>query len=408
MSVNERQAVLDCLIEINEKGSLSHIVIGDVLYKYDYLPPEKKAFIKKVTEGTTEKLLVIDEVLNRYLKNGIDKQKPVIRNLLRMSVYQILFLDKIPDSAVCNEAVKLAKSKGLTGLAGVVNGVLRNICRNKDDITTDKGGVPDWIREHLVESYGEDKACKILEDIDRVHPVTVRVRKKIEDMSSFIPTGILPDAYYLKEHVSPRDVNGYDDGAFVIQDAAGMHVALMADIKEGQDVLDLCAAPGMKSLHVYDMGGNVIACDITERKRALIEDNIRRCVENTPGHFIKTMVSDATVYNSEFEDRFDVVLADVPCSGLGVMGRKSDIRHKTQKEDLSSLSEYQKKIIDNAVRYVKKGGKLVYSTCTLNPGENEENAAYAVRKHSLKLQKEHQFIPGIDKTDGFYIAVLIK
>lgn len=408
MAVNEREIILDCLIEINEKGALSHLVLGDVLLKYDYLTGEKKAFIKKVTEGTVEKLIVIDEVINAYLKNGIGKQKPLVRNLLRMSVYQILFLDKIPDSAVCNEAVKLAKSRGFSGLSGLVNGVLRNICRHKGEVTTDKCGVPEWIREHLVSCYGEDKTKAILDDIDKVHPVTVRLRKDGTDMSVLTPSGILPFAYYLKERVSPRDVRGYEEGTFVIQDVAGMHVALMAEIKSGDNVLDLCAAPGMKSLHAYDMGANVTACDISERKTDLINENIKRCVHNTPEHYIKTVVSDATEFKADFEGAFDVVLADVPCSGLGVMGRKSDIRHKTKKEDLNSLSEYQKKIIDNAVRYVKRGGRLVYSTCTLNPSENEENARYIVDEHGFKLVKESQFFPGIDGTDGFYIAVLIK
>ncbi len=408
MAVNEREIILDSLIEINEKGSLSHLVLGDVLQKYDYLTGEKKAFIKKVIEGTVEKLIVIDDVINSYIRNGIDRQKPLIRNLLRMSVYQILFLDKIPDSAVCNEAVKLAKSRGFSGLSGLVNGVLRNICRHKDDISTDKCGVPEWIREHLISCYGEDKAEAILGDIDKVHPVTVRIRKKGTDMSVLIPSDILPFAYYLKERVSPKDVKGYEEGSFVIQDVAGMHVALMADIKEGEQVLDLCAAPGMKSLHAYDMGANVISCDISERKTDLINENIKRCIDDTPEHYIKTIVSDATEYKKDFEEEFDVVLADVPCSGLGVMGRKSDIRHKTKKEDLESLSEYQKKIIDNAVRYVKKGGKLVYSTCTLSPAENEENALYAVNKHGFRLIKERQFFQGIDGTDGFYIAVLVK
>ncbi|MCR4789304.1 MAG: 16S rRNA (cytosine(967)-C(5))-methyltransferase RsmB [Lachnospiraceae bacterium] len=408
MAANEREIILDCLIEINEKGALSHIALRSVLEKYDHLSPNSKAFIKRVVEGTVENQITIDGIIDSYSKVRTGKQKPLIRTLLRMSVYQIMYLDKVPESAVINEAVKLVKKRGFTGLSGFVNGVLRTISKNSEKIRIEDKDVPEWIREHLISCYGEEKTGLILEDINKIHPVTVRLRGEGADPDALEETGILPFAYYLKGRRSPADIKGFKEGAFVIQDVAGMHVCLMADIKEGDKVLDLCAAPGMKALQAYDMGADVTACDISEKKTGLIVDNIRRCVKEDGESRIRTMVSDATVFEPGFENKFDKVICDVPCSGLGVMGRKSDIRHKTKKEDLDELFLIQRKILDNAVRYVKDGGRLIYSTCTMNPGENEENAAYIADRYGFVLEKERQFLPGIDKTDGFYIAVLDK
>lgn len=405
MAVNEREIILDSLLEINEKGALSHIVLGAVLEKYDYLPDKSKAFIKKVTEGTVEKQISIDKAINRYSKLDAAKLKPVIRTLLRMSIYQILYLDRVPDSAVCNEAVKLAKKRGFKTLSGYVNGVLRNVCKNKDTQDNASSDIPEWITDHLVQCYGQEKAGLMIGDIQKVHPVSVRVRKDGADMSVLKPSGILPFAYYLKEKTAPAHVRGYEEGAFVIQDIAGMHVALMGEIKPGQRVLDVCASPGMKAIHAFDMGGCVTACDISEKKVDMIRKSMERCIESTKDHYMETEVADATVFLPQYAEAFDVVIADVPCSGLGVMGRKSDIRHKTKKEDLDSLPEYQKKILDNVVNYVKKGGRLIYSTCTMNPKENEENVLYLTQKYDFALKTQRQFLPGIDNTDGFFIAV---
>lgn len=411
MAVNEREIVLDSLIEILDKNQFSHVVEKAVLDKYDYLDSKQKAFIKRMCEGTIEKLILIDDVINSYSKVKVNKQKPVIRGILRLSVYQILFMDKVPDSAVCNEAVKLAGKRGFKSLGGFVNGVLRNISRDKDKIDTDSDNMPEWIKNHLIDSYGEERARTIIEDINKEHPVTIRIRdnSSVTEDDGLTAAEGYDDVYLLTKGISPADIRGYDEGRFTVQDVASIEAVKKAEIKKGDLVLDVCAAPGGKSILAYDLGAKVISRDISDYKVSLIDENIRRCKVNTSTRndsYIATQVHDATIKDESLTDKVDVLIADLPCSGLGVMGRKSDIKYKTRKEDLETLPVLQKQIIDVIIGYVKKGGVLMYSTCTMNPAENEEQVKYIIDKYPFKVEYEKQFLPGIDKTDGFYIARL--
>lgn len=411
MAVNEREIVLDSLIEILDKNQFSHVVEKAVLDKYDYLDSKQKAFIKRMCEGTIEKLILIDDVINSYSKVKVNKQKPVIRGILRLSVYQILFMDKVPDSAVCNEAVKLSGKRGFKSLSGFVNGVLRNISRDKDKIDTDSDNMPEWIKNHLIDSYGEERARTIIEDINKEHPVTIRIRdnSSVTKDDGLTAAEGYDDVYLLTKGISPADIRGYDEGRFTVQDVASIEAVKKAEIKKGDLVLDVCAAPGGKSILAYDLGAKVISRDISDYKVSLIDENIRRCKVNTSTRndsYIVTQVHDATIKDESLTDKVDVLIADLPCSGLGVMGRKSDIKYKTRKEDLETLPVLQKQIIDVITGYVKKGGVLMYSTCTMNPAENEEQVKYIIDKYPFKVEYEKQFLPGIDKTDGFYIARL--
>lgn len=411
MAVNEREIVLDSLIEILDKNQFSHVVEKAVLDKYDYLDSKQKAFIKRMCEGTIEKLILIDDVINSYSKVKVNKQKPVIRGILRLSVYQILFMDKVPDSAVCNEAVKLSGKRGFKSLSGFVNGVLRNISRDKDKIDTDSDNMPEWIKNHLIDSYGEERARTIIEDINKEHPVTIRIRdnSSVTEDDGLTAAEGYDDVYLLTKGISPADIRGYDEGRFTVQDVASIEAVKKAEIKKGDLVLDVCAAPGGKSILAYDLGAKVISRDISDYKVSLIDENIRRCKVNTSTRndsYIVTQVHDATIKDESLTDKVDVLIADLPCSGLGVMGRKSDIKYKTRKEDLETLPVLQKQIIDVITGYVKKGGVLMYSTCTMNPAENEEQVKYIIDKYPFKVEYEKQFLPGIDKTDGFYIARL--
>lgn len=411
MAVNEREIVLDSLIEILDKNQFSHVVEKAVLDKYDYLDSKQKAFIKRMCEGTIEKLILIDDVINSYSKVKVNKQKPVIRGILRLSVYQILFMDKVPDSAVCNEAVKLAGKRGFKSLSGFVNGVLRNISRDKDKIDTESDNMPEWIKNHLIDSYGEERARTIIEDINKEHPVTIRIRdnSSVTKDDGLTAAEGYDDVYLLTKGISPADIRGYDEGRFTVQDVASIEAVKKAEIKKGDLVLDVCAAPGGKSILAYDLGAKVISRDISDYKVSLIDENIRRCKVNTSTRndsYIVTQVHDATIKDESLTDKVDVLIADLPCSGLGVMGRKSDIKYKTRKEDLETLPVLQKQIIDVITGYVKKGGVLMYSTCTMNPAENEEQVKYIIDKYPFKVEYEKQFLPGIDKTDGFYIARL--
>lgn len=415
--INEREVVLDSLLEILENGEYSHIVEKAVLDKHDYLKQNEKAFIKRVTEGTIENLLAIDEIINRYAKTKTNKQKKIIRNILRMSVYQILYMDKVPSAAVCNEAVKLAGKRGFRTLGGFVNGVLRNIVRDKAKLEKEKiSTMPDWIVEHFEKEFGKEKAEIIIEAFDKPSPVTIRGRRKLKESALYTPVPLEDNVYTLTPGASLREIEGYEDGAFVVQDIDSMSVCKMAEIKEGMLVIDVCASPGGKSIQAYDLGARVISCDISDYKVNNIRSNLERCqieesslekVLGKEGSFV-ALVQDATIYNSLFEEKADIVIADVPCSGLGVLGKKSDIRFKTSSEDLLSLPKIQRTIIDNVYHYVKKGGILMYSTCTLNSKENEEQVKYITENLPFELWDEKLFVPGIDKGDGFYVAKLVR
>lgn len=394
MAVNEREVVLDMLLSLRE-GKLSHTILKDTLDSYLYLDKSSRGFITRLYEGTIEKRLYLDYIIDGYSKTPVKKMKPVIMLLLEISVYQLFFMDRVPDSAAINEAVKLAKKRGLTGLSGFVNGVLRNIARNKDNIVLPdknkdnikyleiKYSTPKAVVEHFIKDYGSEKAEEILEAFEEKRPLTARVTrgnreeliKKLEGEG--VKTGsdtVFPESVRILELDNLGFLESFENGDFVIQDESSQFIGKIVELPKGARVLDLCAAPGGKSLLFAGMEevDEIISCDITESKTELIEDNIRRIGTDK----IRTKVNDASVFNPDFEERFDLVICDLPCSGLGVMGRKRDIKYNVTEDKIRELAILQKKILENAVRYVKKGGRLIYSTCTMTKAENEENFTF--------------------------------
>lgn len=446
---NTRELVLDVLMEVLEKGAYSHLVIRDVFDKYNYSDSRDKAFVKRVTEGTLERLIQIDYILNRFSKVPVSRMKPLIRNLMRMSVYQLLFMDNIPDGAVCNEAVKLAGKRGLRGLSGFVNGVLRTIARNKNELPyperaqgdkaylSVKYSMPEWLVELWLSAYGTEKTECILEGLLQEHPVTVRFReerwshKKEEWLAALRKAEVeakqhsyLPYAYQLKNTQGIRNLPGYEEGWFTVQDVSSM---LAAEISGsfGQEggtqilVLDVCASPGGKAMHMADRigkKGKVLARDLSQYKASLIRDNIERMgYEN-----IEVQVYDACEPDEGLIGKADLVLADLPCSGLGVMGKKRDIKYRIRKEALAELEALQRQILHVIWQYVKPGGLLIYSTCTMNPGENEQMVEWFTKEHPFVPESLAPYLPGIlagegergmlqmfpriHETDGFFLA----
>lgn len=394
MAVNEREVVLDMLLSLRE-GKLSHTILKDTLDSYLYLDKSSRGFITRLYEGTIEKRLYLDYIIDGYSKTPVKKMKPVIMLLLEISVYQLFFMDRVPDSAAINEAVKLAKKRGLTGLSGFVNGVLRNIARNKESIVfPDKNkdnikyleikySTPKAVVEHFINDYGSEKAEEILEAFEEKRPLTARATKgdreelikKLEGEG--VKTGtdtIFPESVRILELDNLGYLESFENGDFVIQDESSQFIGKIVSLPKGARVLDLCAAPGGKSLLFAEMEevDEIISCDITESKTELIEDNIRRIGADK----IRTMVNDASLFNPDFLDGFDLVICDLPCSGLGVMGRKRDIKYNVSLDKIRELAILQKKILENAARYVKKGGRLIYSTCTMTKAENEENFTF--------------------------------
>ncbi len=431
-TVNTREIVLDCLQEILEKKQYSHYVMKQVLDKYGYLDKKERSFIKRVTEGCIERCIELDYILDSFSKVPVKKMKPLIRNLMRMSVYQIFYMDGTPDSAVCNEAVKLAGKRGFSSLKGFVNGVLRNVARNKETITYPSKekdlmaylsvtySMPEWIAKLWTERFGIEKAEQILQGLLTERPVTVRIEESLDTEKkekllremeeagiSYAQVKDLPYAYELKNVDRVETIPGFADGLVMIQDAGSMAIIEAADIQTDQNVIDVCGAPGGKAIHAAGKlknTGFVTVRDISERKVGMMEDNIARSGYTN----MKAEVFDATVLDEANIEKADVVIADLPCSGLGVIGRKADIKYRVQPEDVGSIAKLQREILSVVWKYVKPGGKLLYSTCTLTEEENEENAAWFLKNHPFKKIQERMLIPGIDGTDGFYMAVFVR
>lgn len=451
--INEREIVLEILMEVTENGMYSHKILGDVLSKYQYLEKKERAFITRVTEGTLEHLIEIDYILNQFSKTKVKKMKPVIRNILRMSVYQLKYMDSVPDHAVCSEAVKLAVRKGFSGLRGFVNGVLRNVARKLDEIEYPTEGIqalsvkysiPEWILELWKKEYGEEMTEKMAAGILEEKPITIRccqnkitpeeLKKRLEEEGAKAePHPYLPYAFYLSGYDYLEGMESFQEGFFTVQDISSMFVGELADPQAGNQVIDVCAAPGGKSLHVAERllladdakeakRGQVEARDLTEYKTDLIWQNIDRSGLNN----IYAVCKDASVFDENDRNKADLVIADLPCSGLGVFGKKPDLKYRVKPEDLEELAALQRKILSCAQAMVKDGGTLMYSTCTVNPGENMDNVHWFLKEYpefeldditdrlcdELKsdvIEKGCiQFLPGIHACDGFFLARLKK
>lgn len=427
--VNTRDLVVEILLLVTRDGQYSHIALNQVLEKYQYLDKSDRAFITRVTEGTLERMIELDYITDQFSKVKVKKMKPVIRAIVRSAVYQLKYMDSVPDSAVCNEAVKLAVSRGFGGLRGFVNGVLRSIARNLDSVQYPPEGtkeylsvrysMPPWILEQWLAWYTPEQVEQMLRNFLEEKPTSIRCNLhqiSREDLKRKL-AGEGVKAEEVPELPCALLISGYDylgalpsfqEGDFQVQDISSMLVAERANSREGDYIIDVCAAPGGKALHLADKlrgTGMVQARDISDYKVGLIWDNIRRAgMEN-----IEAVRWDATVLDEESVEKADIVIADLPCSGLGVLGRKSDLKYRMTREGEKELAALQRQILSQVWRYVKPGGKLVYSTCTINREENEENAAWFQAEYpEFRLVSEEQLLPGQQAGDGFYIAVFVR
>jgi 16S rRNA (cytosine967-C5)-methyltransferase len=425
--------VLDILLEV-EKGQPSHIVMGNALKKYQYLDKQDRSFISRLTLGTIERRITLDYIIDKFSTTKVSKQKPAIRNILRMGVYQLVYMDKVPVSAACNEAVKLAEKKGFRTLKGFVNGVLRNIARSIDTISyPDRNAdltaylsvtysMPAWIVEMWRQDYGDDKTESMLEATTRDKYTFIRCntnkisteqlieKLKSENVNARFAKDVLADAR-LQIPDYALVIDGYDylealdsfnAGCFWVQDISSM-LAAGDVIETSSRCLDVCAAPGGKSLNAaaIAVNGTVESRDVSDYKVSLINENINRLGFSN----ITTKVWDATVFDESSAGKFDAVIADLPCSGLGIAGRKPDIRYNATPEGVGSLSALQREILKVVSQYVKPGGVLIYSTCTLTKAENDQNAAWIAQNLPFDTISDATTIfSGELGTDGFFIA----
>lgn len=430
-----RELILDILMEILEKGGYSHVILRQALEKYQYLEKQDRALITRVVEGTIEYRLTIDAVIDECSRIKTDKMKPVIRTILRMSVYQIMWMDRIPDSAVCNEAVNLAVKRRFQGLKGFVNGVLRTIARRKDEfVFTDwsrRYSMPDWLIELWKKQYPAPVVEEMLRAFLQEMPTTVRCnldKASMEEIRASLAqqkvrvenSPLAPHALLLSGYDYLESLEAFRKGWLQVQDVSSGFVGEIADPQPGDRVLDVCGAPGGKSLHIADKlkgTGLVVVRDLTESKIRMVDDNIRRAGSTN----MQTEVRDALEFDPEWEEKADIVIADLPCSGLGIIGKKPDIKYQVTEERLQELAALQREMLTVVSRYVKPGGKLIYSTCTIDRLENEDQRAWflsqfpfdsinidgmlgeAVQEETMK-DGYVQLIPGRYPCDGFFIA----
>lgn len=420
---NARKIAVKTLIKIGEDGAFSNLAVSESLKNSD-LDNRDKALATALIYGVLDRQITLDYVLSKFLKTPIRKTSAFTLAVLRTALYQIRYMDKIPKSAAVNEAVKLIKSSKESRNAGFVNGVLRNVLRTevelpKGDSAEDlsvRYSCPLWITESFINDYGNETAEKLLVESLKTPPTVLRintvktnietVEKELAQQGIEVKIGSVENSLELIKGTDISSNELYKKGYFYAQDYASQRAITLLSPKPGDRVLDICSAPGGKSFTsacLMENKGEIVACDLYSHRVDLIKKSAHRLGLTC----IKTKVADALEYKPDLGE-FDVIICDVPCSGLGVIRRKPEIKYTAQ-SNLVELGEIQQKIVRNALKYLKKGGKLLYSTCTLRREENEKLVISLKKEYNdLKLLGEHTFMPHINSSDGFYCAVLQK
>ena len=439
---NAREAALKILYEINEKGAYSNIALNKFFVSSE-LRDIDRAFATELVYGTIKWKLTLDRVIASYSSIKMEKLSPWILNILRLGAYQLLYMDRVPQSAACNESVKLAGRYGHKASAGFVNAVLRNIGRQGGDrvlpikeedpigYLSVKYSYPKWLTEKYMELFGPAFTESLLEAGNNAPELTVRantlrvsaqelIGRLAEEGVEAVPGKYAKDAVIIKSSVPIARLDAFQKGLFQVQDESSMLPAAVLAPEPGERVLDACSAPGGKATHLAQlMGGSgmVIARDIHEHKLKLVND----AAERLGIQIIKTELHDAAIPDTRPEPAFDRVLLDAPCTGLGIIRRKPDIKWARETKDLKSITALQAKLLQTVSQAVKPGGVMVYSTCTILPEENE-----AVVSAFLKENKDFeaddiaaflpaqlaihargcmlQIYPNRDGIDGFFVA----
>ena len=438
--MNSRNIAVNVLERVINEGAYSNIILSNELNKSD-LSDKDKALTTEIVYGTLRRLKTIDMIIGSFVKDTSIMDKKILI-ILRVALYQMRFLDKIPSYAACNEAVEMAKEISEKD-SKLVNGILRNYLKNEntleinfrnkvDEIAYELSYDP-WMVRMFIKQYGEKEALRILYGLNNTPKVTVRVNnlksnyedvfEELEEAGYNVEDGtICPEAISITAGSGIEKNSLFIDGKVTVQDESAMLIAPLLDINEGQTVLDLCSAPGGKTTHIAELlenTGEVLAFDLHEQKLDLIKENCERLGLTN----VKFGAMDATKLNADLVNIADRVLIDVPCSGIGIIRKKPEIKWNKKRKDLKDIVTVQRDIMDNAWEYLKKGGVMVYSTCTLNKEENEENIEWFLNKHK-DAELEVVFVGKGDNLrydrlgmltilpnefmDGFFVAKLKK
>jgi len=423
---NPRQVALNILVEMEKMQSYASLSLDKHLNQSGLMGPDRRLAAALVMD-VTENRIKLDYAIDHFCAK--EQRDATVRNILRLGACQILFYDRVPDSAAVNECVNLVKMAGIVPLSGFVNGLLRTLSREKDNIPWPKAeegavylsveySMPLWLVEQLIDDYGFDEARAILSYRPETHPITLRPNLTRLDDAAFEKLlgkkvwqwerGQTEHAYQVTGAVDISGDRDFTQGMYSIQGESSMRCAQLMGVKNGMQVLDCCAAPGGKASYLAEMmggTGRVYAWDVHEHRVDLIRAQARRLgLEN-----LRPAVRDATRLKEDLVERMDAVLLDAPCTGLGVMLEKPDVKYRHQPEDLQTLVEIQKKLLDTCCQYVKKGGVLVYSTCSILKKENEaQAAAFLLRHPEFEEVEEHQLLSHRDGLDGFYMIKMIR
>lgn len=421
------------------------LILNDVFYKgafleeqleilnYSKLDKRDYAFIKEITTGVVRNRTYLDYVIKTHSKIRFSKIHKIILTILEMAIYQMFFLDRVPNYSIVSESVELAKIYGNRGSVGFTNGILRAISKlDKKPQVKIKDSIenlsvfyshPKFYTEYFYNNYSEDFTKKLLKANNEIPPFTIRINTLKIDCDTFLNKlsydGYSYDKTSIKDAININNPDGiidselFKNGFFYVQDLASILVSELLNPKKNSDVLDLCASPGGKTTHISQImenSGQVVACDKNNAKLKTIEENAKRlgCTN------IKTKINDATVLNEEFIEKFDYCLVDAPCSGIGLYRKKPDIKWNKSLNDIKDLAKIQIKILENAKKYVKKGGTIIYSTCSVSKIENEDVINEFLNKnHDFHIEKiegmdTFKMFPHINNSDGFSITKLIR
>ena len=426
-----REICMKLLVSTEKNNSFSNIALDKTLTKYTALRDIDKRFISALYYGVIERRITLDEIIRKYSSRPIDKLSDAVRQILRMGLYQLLYMDSVPDNAAVNESVILAKDNKNPAVSGFVNALLRNFIRDGKKLPTNKSKIynlsveyscPEWLIEMWIRDYGEDVCLSMLKSSIGRAPVTVRlntckfsfdeiVLELKEEGVSYIISETVPDCLELFGCGPIEKLSAYTKGMLHVQDVSCQICVGELDAKPNDTVLDMCSAPGGKAFTVAEIMndiGSVLAFDLHEKRVNLIKGGAKRLGLEC----IKASLNNAKSYNPELP-MADAVLCDVPCSGLGVIRRKPEIKY-SDRVQLSGLPSVQYDILETSSKYVKAGGILVYSTCTVLREENDDVVEKFLSEHPdfepVKLNRftdyKQTITPDMFGSDGFFISKL--
>ena len=443
-TLTARRVALDTLLDVTVQDAYASLALDKRLNAGVHLSERDKRLCTELVYGTLENRIRIDYMIDQFLTDpNVDR---IVREILRMGVYQLFFLDRIPDMAAVDESVKLTRSMGLESLTGLVNAVLRNMLRRRDDIRFPKPedgaeaylsvmfSMPRVLVRRFIEAYGEQQALEMARYRPGTHDTTLRVtrgRMTPQEMEAFLEKqeipferGLIEGMYRLSRPGDLAQSFAYRNGLFSIQGESSVLAALAVGARPGMNVLDACAAPGGKTAVLAEEmedSGRILAWDKHEHRVALIRAMTQRLGFDN----VRPAVRDAQVLREELVGTQDAVLIDAPCSGTGVMLSKPDVKYRVSEQSLRELSDTQRAILESCSAYVRRGGVLVYSTCSILPEENERQVGAFLETHpefvleglsermpeALRGRVQDgmlQLLPHRDHLEGFFIARMVR